>query len=109
VKVSQRRMRVVGQFGQKGVKEYRRGEHDAEVNTQRVEWMLRGQGSGAGTPVLQLQPLFQASPYLDHEESTTVVVVVAATRAIVAVSSDLLKSDTSTLSPIKVTQRCTCK
>ena len=45
-----------------------------------------GRGTGAGTPVLELGPVFQASPCLDHEESTAVVVVVAATRAIVAVS-----------------------
>jgi len=45
-----------------------------------------GRGTGAGTPVLELEPVFQASPRLDHEESTAVVVVVAATRAIVAIS-----------------------
>lgn len=37
VTVSHRRMRLVGQFGQKGMKEYRRGEHNAEVYIQRVE------------------------------------------------------------------------
>jgi len=45
-----------------------------------------GRGTGAGTPVLELEPVFQASPCLDQEESTAVVVVAAATRAIVAVS-----------------------
>lgn len=45
-----------------------------------------GRGTGAGNPVLGLEPVFQASPCLDHEESTAVVVVVVATRAIVTVS-----------------------
>ena len=45
-----------------------------------------GWGTGAGTPVLELEPVFQASPCLDHEESTAVVVIAAATRAFVAAS-----------------------
>jgi hypothetical protein len=45
-----------------------------------------GLGTEAGTPVLELEPVFQASPCLDHEESTAVVDAVAAARAIVAVS-----------------------
>lgn len=48
VTVSHRRMRLVGQFGQKGMKEYRRGEYDAEVYIQRVGWMLRGEGRELG-------------------------------------------------------------
>ena len=67
-----------------------------------------GRGTGAGTPVLELEPVFQASPRLDHEESTAVVFAVAAKRAVVAVS--YLKSDTgSPLTPIKVNQCYTCK
>lgn len=46
--VIHRRMRLLGQFGQKGMKEYRRGEHDAEVCIQGVEWMLRGEGRELG-------------------------------------------------------------
>jgi hypothetical protein len=41
-------MTLVEQFGQKGTKEYRRGEYDAEVYIQRVEWMLRGEGRELG-------------------------------------------------------------
>jgi len=59
---------------------------------ERGNWDA-GAGAGAG---------FEASPYLDHEESTTaVVVVVAATRAIVTI---LRIGRYFTFWPIKITQ-----
>jgi hypothetical protein len=103
MKVSRGGMRLEGLFGQKGMKKARRGEQNAGVNAEWSDGMLRGgggescdSGPGAGAH-------FQASPYLDHEESTTVVSAVAATRAIVTVSSGFLKSDyTPSFSTIKI-------